>query len=270
MSDLENGVVPAAVRVNDKIFPAGPAHFGKEISGDVRYVGRIVPVEPFDACTAIINKENVADKFALAQRGQCTFAQKVRNMQVAGVKLAIVMDNVPDSTHESAAIFAMSGDGKDDITIPAAFLFSQEGAYLAEQLQNDPNTVVVVGELKSMRREFENVCDEGTCDATVDGNTVSAPSNDKESFDHLKKVLSKLVAQFELSLSNDEPVQKTCGEGTAPDIYLAQNKFLNEKRTELQEATSPVPPVSPNESASSSNRGDTDTSIHVDENNNGV
>ncbi|KAF9417617.1 hypothetical protein HW555_005324 [Spodoptera exigua] len=126
MSDIENGVVPAGVKVHDKIFPAGPGHFGKEITANTQYVNSVAFVIPLDACSPIENAKVVEGKFGIAKRGQCTFAQKVRHMQNAGVTLAIIFDNIPDSTHESTALFAMSGDGKDDIEIPAVFLFSQE------------------------------------------------------------------------------------------------------------------------------------------------
>ncbi|XP_038216675.1 ER degradation-enhancing alpha-mannosidase-like protein 3 [Zerene cesonia] len=215
LSDAENGVVAAGVKINDKVFPAGPGHFGKEITGSERYVGTVHFAIPADACSTIKNKEEISGKFAIATRGQCTFAQKVRNLQDAGAHLAIVLDNIKDSTHESTALFAMSGDGKDDIQIPAVFLFSKEGAFLKAALKENPGIILVVGELKSMKREYENSCDNGNCDL------LQTPvSIDKESFD-LKRVLSQLIAQFELTLSNDDN-QRTC-EDTG-DVYLKSKK----------------------------------------------
>ncbi|CAG4955198.1 unnamed protein product [Colias eurytheme] len=203
LSDTENGVVAAGVKINDKIFPAGPGHFGKEITGNERYVGTVNFANPSDACSAIKNKDEISGKFAIAKRGQCTFAQKVRNLQDAGAHLAIVLDNVKESTHESTALFAMSGDGKDDIQIPAVFLFSKEGAFLKAALKENPGLILVVGELKSMKREYENSCDNGNCDLLE-----SPVSMDKESLD-LKRVLSQLITQFELNVSNEDS-QKTC------------------------------------------------------------
>ena len=200
LSDMENGVVPAGVKVNDKIFPAGPGHFGKEISAKNQYTNTVSFVLPLDACTPIENKKEVEGKFGIAKRGQCTFAQKVRNMQAAGVSLAIILDNIPDSTHESTALFAMSGDGKDDILIPAVFLFSQEGRFLTDAFLAKPELAVTVGELKAMKAHYENNCDDGNCETVLETPNVS---NDKESFDHLQKVLSQLAAQFELSLSSE-------------------------------------------------------------------
>lgn len=220
LSDTENGVIAVGVKIKDKIFPAGPGHFGKDISADDRYTGTPVYVKPLDACTAIENKKEIWGRFAIAKRGMCTFAQKVRNIQESGATFALIIDNVENTSHESSVLFAMSGDGKDDIVIPAAFLFSQEGNYLAEALKEDPELLMTVGELKSIKRQFENPC--------VDCEPVEQPlPPNKESFVHLKKVLSQLVAQFELSLSNEEIPTKTCEKS---DVKVSKEKFLLEDR----------------------------------------
>lgn len=249
LSDMENGVVPAAVKFNNKLYPAGPGHFGKEITAQELYMHTAGFVTPFDACTPIENKQDVEGKFAISQRGQCTFAQKVRNMQKAGVTLAIILDNVPDSTHESTALFAMSGDGKDDIEIPAVFLFSQEGRYLTESLLENPNLVITVGDHKFLKRQMDNNCDDGNCEAVLETQGVPA---DKESFDHLKKVLSQLVAQFELSLSNDENNSpKSCTEET-DEVNILKDKYVSEEvkvegvcTTKEDPKKSKVPPLMP-------------------------
>lgn len=232
MGDQENGVVPGGLLVGDRVLHAGPAHFGKELTGNMRFIGKPAVVKPYDACTPITNSEQVTGKFGIAERGKCTFAQKVRNMQAAGAELAIILDNIEDSSHETTAIFAMSGDGKDDITIPAVFLFSRESIYLLEHWRLDDKLAVVVGELKSMKRDFEECA--GNCEAVLDAGAVSpAPSpTDKESFVHLKNVLSQLVAQFELAGTNENTdTVKSCDE-TVPDAYLSQNRFINEKGAE--------------------------------------
>ncbi|XP_030030126.2 ER degradation-enhancing alpha-mannosidase-like protein 3 [Manduca sexta] len=213
LSDLENGVVPVGVKINDKIFAAGPGHFGKEISGNNRYTNTMALASPIDACTPLVNEKQLHEKFAIAKRGQCTFAQKVRNIQSAGALMAIVIDNVPDSTHENTALFAMSGDGKGDIEIPAVFLFSREGEYLTKELRKNPDLEVIVGELRSLKRQYESVCEDNNCEAVLD---TEGDVADKESFEHLKKVLGQLVAQFELSLSHDDSSSnKMCTEEQA-------------------------------------------------------
>lgn len=229
LNDMDNGVVPVGVVVRGTIFSAGPAHFGKELSGSERYFGTISFVEPADACTTIQNEFDVAARFAVAVRGQCTFAQKVRNMQNAGARVAIIIDNVPESTYENSAMFAMSGDGQDDIEIPAVFLFSQEGQFLRDSIKEDPGLAVTVGELKSIKRDYGHICEDETCEA-FEGALEPTVEN-KESFDHLKKVLSQLVAQFELSLSNEEsaPQKSDCKEEIIEgDVHIIDDKFTNE------------------------------------------
>lgn len=197
LSDLENGVVPVGVVVGGRVFPAGPGHFGRELRAALAGAPRLA--DPLHACNPLTTP--LTDKFAVAQRGQCTFAQKVRNIQAAGAKLAIIIDNVPDSSHESTAMFAMSGDGKDDIEIPAVFLFTLEGQFLTDAMATEPDLTVTVGELKSLQRQHEVACEDGNCETVLESAGTPAET---ESFDHLKKVLSQLVAQFELSLSQDE------------------------------------------------------------------
>lgn len=229
LNDMDNGVVPVGVVVKGTIFSAGPAHFGRELSGSERHFGTIAFVEPADACTSIKNHFDVAARFAVAVRGQCTFAQKVRNIQDAGARVAIIIDNVPESAIDNTALFAMSGDGKDDIEIPAVFLFSQEGQFLTDSVKEDPGLGITVGELKSIKRDYGNICEDETCDA-FEG-ALEPTIENKESFDHLKKVLSQLVAQFELSLSSEESaLQKSdCKEEIIEgDVHIIDDEFTNE------------------------------------------
>ncbi|XP_063393552.1 ER degradation-enhancing alpha-mannosidase-like protein 3 [Cydia fagiglandana] len=247
MSDVENGVTPVGVEVRGRVFPAGPGHFGREVR-DARISGTPARAYPLDACSPLDNAANLQGKFAVAQRGHCTFAQKVRNIQNAGAKLAIVVDNVPDSTHTVTAMFAMSGDGKDDIQIPAVFLFTREGDYLLDAMNQDPELIVTVGELKSLKRQYENTCEDDNCEAVLE--TSSGPA-ESESFDHLKKVLSQLVAQFELSLSHDEG--GTQGQRCGNEVL--EKPFQNDKVT-CNEAHTEDPPAVPVERERTTNTPD--------------
>ncbi|KAJ2954390.1 hypothetical protein O0L34_g2653 [Tuta absoluta] len=234
LSDSENGVTPVGVKIHDKIYPAGPGHFGKQISGEQRFEGALALADPSHACEPLTNKFD--GQFAIAKRGQCTFAQKVRNIQAAGAKLAVVLDNIPESTYENTALFAMSGDGKDDIQIPAVFLFTLEGNFLTEAFEADPELMILVGELKSLKREYENVCEEGNCEAVLE--TPTSLTSDKESFDHLKKVLGQLVAQFELSLSNEDAMmQKTCSEENESVFISKDSSFPNDESRKVEART---------------------------------
>lgn len=224
LSDSENGVVAAGVKVNERILPGGPGHFGKDITGSDRFTGNPVAVDPIDACTPIVNKNDIAGKFGMAIRGQCTFAQKVRHIQEAGGTLAIILDNVKDSSHETTALFAMSGDGKDDIEIPAVFLFTLEGEYLKQAIAENPNVVVTIGELKSIKKQHEVGCDNDNCEIITN---PAAVESDNASYEHLKKVLGQLVSQIEMSLTNEEP-SKTCSE-EIQHVQVSKDKFVNEE-----------------------------------------
>lgn len=190
-----------------------------------------------EACTAVENKEEVAGKFAIATRGQCTFAQKVRHIQDAGATFAIILDNTKDSSYENSALFAMSGDGKDDIEIPAIFLYAQEGVHLTEALRDEPDLHVTIGELKSLKQEYKHACDNDECEPITNANIVPG---DEESFDYLKTVLGQLVAQFEMPLSTEAPVVKAFSDNTQKDNSASEDtceQNLSTPTTKVNEET---------------------------------
>lgn len=43
---------------------------------------------------------------------------------------AIVYDNTPNTSIDNQQMFAMSGDGRDDVKIPVVFLFTKEAEVL--------------------------------------------------------------------------------------------------------------------------------------------
>lgn len=70
------------------------------------------------------------------------------------------MDNVPGSSAVASPIFSMSGDGSDDIKIPAVFLFAQDASKLLLVLSHDPTVEVTLSELKDTDNFSQNE-DEG-------------------------------------------------------------------------------------------------------------
>ncbi|KPJ09295.1 ER degradation-enhancing alpha-mannosidase-like 3 [Papilio machaon] len=231
LSDTENGVVAAGVATSERVLAAGPAHFGRQVTGGERLRGVPLLAEPPEACSALANAPALAGMFGVARRGRCTFAQKARNLQAAGARLAIVLDNIDGTSYGSTALFAMSGDGIDDIQIPTVFLFSQEADHLLDQMKSDPEMVVSVGELESLKR-LES-CSEGACEALLQpaGAPPHAPPH-AHTFDHLKSVLSQLVAQFELSLAGEEAGEEAaepCADGDSSDLYVTKTKFVNDE-----------------------------------------
>lgn len=53
-----------------------------------------------------------------------------------------MVDNVPDSNSDEQPMFAMSGDGVDDVEIPSVFLYSREKDILIKAISNDPDLEV--------------------------------------------------------------------------------------------------------------------------------
>ncbi|XP_072930493.1 ER degradation-enhancing alpha-mannosidase-like protein 3 isoform X2 [Epargyreus clarus] len=224
LSDADNGVQLIGIKFNDVVYTAGPAHFGKEITGETSYEGTVALVQPQDACSEITNKEEVAGKMGIAYRGKCTFTQKVRYMQLANIRLAIIIDNTPHTSADTSAVFAMSNDGKDtvDVVIPSAFLYTVEGRALTDALQNDPELTILIAE----KGRFQNMqnCPEGKC---LEGNIDIAA--ERESFDRLKAVLTQLVAQFERSLNAEDIPKKNNAKHSYPEMVYSKERFVCDK-----------------------------------------
>ncbi|XP_050782304.1 ER degradation-enhancing alpha-mannosidase-like protein 3 isoform X2 [Gopherus flavomarginatus] len=107
--------------------------------------GSLVLSEPYQACAAISNRKEVQGKMALAQRGECMFATKARNLQEAGASAVIFIDNAEGSCSEEMVLFQMVGDGSTgDIVIPLVFLFQKEGQVLLDALSQHRNVDVLL------------------------------------------------------------------------------------------------------------------------------
>ena len=57
-----------------------------------------------------------------------------------------VVDNNEGSSAEGSPLFAMSGDGQADVTIPMLFVFHKEGAVLEKGLQDYSKVSVLLAE----------------------------------------------------------------------------------------------------------------------------
>lgn len=80
----------------------------------------------------------------VVQRGECTFVDKARKAQAAEAAAVIVIDNVVGSSSSDLPMFAMSGDGKDGVTIPVVFLFHNDSKILAAAIQNNTELQVSI------------------------------------------------------------------------------------------------------------------------------
>lgn len=122
-----------------EILMAGPSHFSKELTGTESIQRPAVFAEPFRLCTKIKTPINQIDgKIVIVERGDCTFVDKARKAQAAGAAAVIVTDNVPGTAANDQPMFAMSGDGNDDVTIPVVFLFTDEAKIMKTAIESNP------------------------------------------------------------------------------------------------------------------------------------
>ncbi|OWF50523.1 ER degradation-enhancing alpha-mannosidase-like protein 3 [Mizuhopecten yessoensis] len=135
-------------------FKAGPAQFGYSLKTNPPIQGHVVKADPFSACSSINNFEEVEAKIVIIERGNCMFVDKARNLQKAGAKGSIVIDNTEGSSSDSHALFAMSGDGQQDVEIPLVFLFHKEGQTILKLLEEFPNLEVLLGEREMNAEAF--------------------------------------------------------------------------------------------------------------------
>ena len=60
-----------------------------------------------------------------------------------------MIDNVPDTSSETSPLFAMSGDGVDNVSIPLVFLYTKDAQVLLEAMTIDPELTVVLSDYSS-------------------------------------------------------------------------------------------------------------------------
>lgn len=125
-----------------EILLAGPSHFSPELRNEEALRQRLAYAQPFTLCAPLANKDALRDRVAVVLRGDCTFVEKARRAQAAGAWAVIVVDNLAASTSKDQPMFAMSGDGKDDVTIPVVFLYKLEADVLEEAHRLNPNMEV--------------------------------------------------------------------------------------------------------------------------------
>lgn len=132
-----------------ELLMAGPSHFSKELTGNESIQRKVVFAEPFRLCSLLkIPVEMIKDRILVVERGECTFIDKARKGQEAGAAAIIVVDNVPGSNADEQPMFAMSGDGIDDVKIPSVFLYTREKNVLMKAISNNPDLEVNIFFLK--------------------------------------------------------------------------------------------------------------------------
>lgn len=142
-----------------EVLNAGPSHFSPELTEENSVKQKAVFAKPFQMCSGekqlvigevncrlqstLLDLENSVSGFiVLAKRGSCTFIEKARKAQAAGAIGMIIVDDSLNTSSKNQPMFAMSGDGTDDVTIPVVFLFQLEGVTLMEAVVKDPDLEV--------------------------------------------------------------------------------------------------------------------------------
>nr|XP_023014026.1 ER degradation-enhancing alpha-mannosidase-like protein 3 isoform X1 [Leptinotarsa decemlineata]XP_023014028.1 ER degradation-enhancing alpha-mannosidase-like protein 3 isoform X2 [Leptinotarsa decemlineata] len=138
------------------VMQAGPSQFGKNLQDGQKISARTLLLKPFRGCNNIEASDSIEGRIAIMERGDCMFVDKVRQVQKYGAVGAIILDNVSGSSAANSPMFSMSGDGTDDVEIPAVFLFSQEASKLLLALSKDPEVEVTIRELKESDNFSQN------------------------------------------------------------------------------------------------------------------
>lgn len=139
------------------IMNAGPSQFGRHLKGDQQVKAPAVLIKPSRGCDDVLMEPTaISGKIAIMERGECMFVNKVRRIQKYGAVAAIILDNVPGSSAANSPMFSMSGDGTDDVKIPAVFLFTHEASKLLLTLNKDPAAELTIRELKESDNFSQN------------------------------------------------------------------------------------------------------------------
>ncbi|XP_014241191.1 PRADC1-like protein isoform X2 [Cimex lectularius] len=93
---------------------------------------KLVPVEPANGCSQIINVDYVYGNVALIERGSCSFLSKTSYAEKAGAKAVIIADNVDSEEFYTEMI---DDDSGLHVKIPATFLLGKNGFIIRRTLQ---------------------------------------------------------------------------------------------------------------------------------------
>jgi len=149
--------IPASESVNIKLY-GGPAQFGLDLTQNPTGDGveaEAVNLGAFTGCKLEIIRElfDLKDKIAVVKRGQCMFIEKARHVQLLGGVGIIIIDTDESSSSKTQPMFAMSGDGSEDVTIPAVFLYHEDGKILTNALDEYRDKAPIKVKLDALTEE---------------------------------------------------------------------------------------------------------------------
>ncbi|CAD5110744.1 DgyrCDS114 [Dimorphilus gyrociliatus] len=180
-----------------KVLNGGPAQFGKDLKelGQNGIEGELAKAEPYKGCSSLTNTKEVYNKIVIVERGACMFIDKARNLQAAGASGGIVIDDTPGSSRETSTLFAMSGDGKDDVTIPLIFLYHKEGEELTDILSKHSELKVMIA---FTPKSTDSILERATADSSQDSGVKSVDGKPTDASTEVKHHLSIEEVKAEL------------------------------------------------------------------------
>ena len=118
----------STIRANYANF--GYIPYGQTIMGKLHYFPEHEKAcDELDETKVKLDRSDDITPFMIAYRGECSFVQKVRNMENIGVAVAIIIDNRPEMIDE----ILMSDDGTGGgIRIPSMLIGENDGKKLVD------------------------------------------------------------------------------------------------------------------------------------------
>ncbi|XP_076062740.1 ER degradation enhancer, mannosidase alpha-like 2 isoform X2 [Oratosquilla oratoria] len=141
-------------RASTTTIRAGPAQFGLDLKDNIEVKGVAVIATPIKACEDLTNGGGMMGKVVIMERGDCMFIDKARRIEALGAVGGIVLDNNEGTSAASSPMFAMSGDGADDVNIPLVFLFSADAQILLQALGEGENLEVVLADYRELEELY--------------------------------------------------------------------------------------------------------------------
>jgi extracellular elastinolytic metalloproteinase len=138
-------------------FNAGSATFGPSLRGN-QVSGELVLVtdesdNPYQGCGELVNTAELAGKIAVIDRGNCTFALKVKNAEDAGAIAVLILNN--DSANPNA-VLTMGADNPPTITIPSLLTTYAAGQIIKNALQTEAVFVSLSDSSYPVSSSFDN------------------------------------------------------------------------------------------------------------------
>ncbi|XP_069686401.1 ER degradation-enhancing alpha-mannosidase-like protein 3 [Periplaneta americana] len=247
--------VQNAVDLKEKriVISAGPAHFGRELRGTDQVKGRIGVADPLRVCADLLNPERLKGRVAIMERGDCMFVEKARRIQKAGAIAGIVVDNTPGTSAATSPMFAMSGDGTDDVTIPVVFLFYQDASQLLQAVGSNPALEVTVADMRALQ-EQEEAAKSSDSKPKGDGSVAALQEKPQDSAlerlkDSVQEFLNKQEAVPKGSVGTPEVTQVDVGDFHATVEHNAGGQEII--RISRRDSSTPASAVSDSEQSRS-------------------